>query len=82
MESVFSYSDLGVVDKDLRKIADCVKEVTSALANPQETIGQFLLKHFPLSKQYATLSDDFNKTKASSTLYRYLKNATIRRGRL
>ena len=70
MESVFSLSDVTLKDEDILKISDCLKEITSAFSHPQETIGQYSVKTFPLSQQHVAFFEYDDNCKAIRTLYR------------
>ena len=70
METVFSLSDVAIDEKDLEKVAECLKEITTAFSHPQETIGQFSLQRFPLSLQYNIANDSLDNGVAATTLYR------------
>ena len=75
MESVFSLTDVVIEDEEMSKIAKCLREITKAFSNPKETIGQFSLQQFPLSKQFKDTSSCIDDNVAVSTLYRYLQQS-------
>jgi len=77
MDTVFSLADVTFDDKDIRKLAECLKEITTAFSNPQETIGQFSLQRFPLTKQFKCASEDPDNSIATSTLFRFLPKLVL-----
>lgn len=71
IEAIFPVSDVALQDKDLDKISDCLQEITSAFSHPQDAIGQFPIKTFPLSQKHVGFVENDDNCKANKTLYRW-----------
>ena len=70
MEAVFPLADVAISDHDLAKVAELLKEITAAFRYPHQTIGQYSLQHFPLSRRHVSTDRNDDECRANNTLYR------------
>ena len=62
--------DVNVDEEDLLKISQCLDEITAAFRDPYLTIGQLLVRSFPLSNGQGFQQTDTDKNITAESLFR------------